>query len=205
MTKRTRITHFVSPNNFAGSTVRSYSTTEGTRKVCTGGILVTYDYDISLHLPGYPCSIGSQDQVTQNLHFQKSFDGMTMSQIKASSKDEYDLLKRSASRESFHPEHEKLFRLTPAAQMVICNIPHPAMASVGHNPSVRSSARLQRCQNSKPRDRWTKVCVDCARSNFCTCICRAPLCPAQSALLVMAGFAVTKPSKHVCSNSRFDS
>ena len=47
MTKRTRITHFVSPNNLAGSTVRSYSTTEGTRKVCTGGIPVTYDYDIS--------------------------------------------------------------------------------------------------------------------------------------------------------------
>ena len=99
MTKRARIAHFVSPNNLAGSTVPSYSTTEGTRKVCTGGVPVTYDFDISLHLPGYPCIIGSQDQVTQNLHIHKSFDGMTMLQIEASSKEEYDLLKRSASRE----------------------------------------------------------------------------------------------------------
>ena len=92
-TKRTRITHILSPNNLAGSTVCSYSTTEGTKKVCTGGIPVTYDYDICLHLPGYPCIIGSRDQVTQNLHFQKSFDGMTMLQIEASSKEENNLLK----------------------------------------------------------------------------------------------------------------
>lgn len=142
MRKTTRKAHLLRPNYLAGSTKRSYNTTDTTRKVCTGGIPVTYDYDISLHLLWYPCITGRQDQISQNLHFQQSSDAVTMLQIEANSKEQYDFLNRSARQESFQPELEKLFRLTSTSQMVICDMQHSAIASVGHRPSARSSGRL---------------------------------------------------------------